>query len=139
MRWPGRVPAGKTYGGITSAMDIAPTILTAAGIPLPKQRAMDGVDLLPYLTGARKGDPHETLCWFIYFGDPKNAQAAIRRGKWKLWQKCPLKAGPDAAGWELYDLDEDIGETRSLAVEHPQQVRQLDTLWRQWHAQMTQP
>jgi len=139
LRWPGRAPAGQTFSGITSSMDVAPTFLAAAGIAPPADRPMDGVDLLPFLTGAKTGDPHASLCWQSFFGNASKAQAAIRRGQWKLWQECDLSDGPAPDRWSLYDLSADIGESKDLNALNPEIVKRLDAEWRAWRARMKNP
>ena len=82
------------------SLDVHPTVVAAAGGATPQ--GLDGVNLLPYVTGESKGTPHERLYW--RFG----AQWAIRDGNWKL-----LRIGDQP--WELYDLAKDIGEKNNLA------------------------
>jgi hypothetical protein len=60
------------------SLDIHPTAVAAAGGPISPEWKLDGVDLLPFLTGQAKGKPHDTLCWRM------GLQHAIRQGDWKL-------------------------------------------------------
>jgi arylsulfatase A-like enzyme len=137
IRWPGRVPADKAFSGLSSAMDILPTALMACGIARPEDRPLDGVNLLPFLDGSRAGDPHESLCWQIYFGNEKQTgQAAIRRGTWKLHQNAPVRTGPVAGSWALYDLAADPGETIDVAAANPDVVARLSKDWTRWRAGM---
>src|SRR5581483_12460815 len=62
MKWPGRIPVAD-YARPVQGFDIYSTIAAAAGAPLPQDRVIDGVDLLPYVTGQAQGDPHDTLFW----------------------------------------------------------------------------
>ena len=78
VQWKGKIPAGKTYDHPIIQLDILPTALAAAGGKVDPAWKLDGVDLLPYLTGKNTGKPHETLYW--RFGE----QWAIRHGDWKL-------------------------------------------------------
>src|SRR5438105_7810472 len=68
VRWPGRLPAGKTYDSPVIQLDILPTALAAAGASAKVESNLDGVDLLPYLGGQKTTGPHEMLYW--RFGDP---------------------------------------------------------------------
>ncbi len=115
--WVQRLPAGKIYEQPVIALDVLPTALARAGLPLPAE--CDGVDLLPHLTGEDTKPPHEALYW--RFGPQK----AIRRGPWKLvdWRDFTTAKN---SGWQLYDLSSDIGEQHDLAESHPQLVGDLE-------------
>jgi arylsulfatase A-like enzyme len=139
--WPGHLPAGKTYDPPVSAMDVMPTAL--AGASIGNRRAADstasriydgieGVNLLPYLTGENATAPHESLAW--RFGPQK----AIRRGKWKLVDVRDMEAKTQS-GWQLYDLDADIGETKNLSAEKPELVAELAKAWEDWNAKNMPP
>jgi arylsulfatase A-like enzyme len=121
--WPGRLPAGKTYAQPVISLDIAATALAAAGIPAPA--ALDGVNLLPFLTGQQSGSPHDVLCWRL------GPQKAVLKGNWKLedWRDFTTKT---QSGWQLYDLAQDIGETNNVAARHPEVVAELTKAWEQW-------
>ncbi len=112
--WPGTVPAGITYAGIMCTMDFYATAAAAAGEPLPER--CEGKDLLPYLTGRRKGDVHEYLFW--HNADPTDAK---RRNLYAVrWKKWRLVKYPE--GWRLFDLKSDPQETTDLATKHPRVV-----------------
>ncbi len=83
---------------------------------------LEGVDLMPYLSGANKEPPHSTLYW--RFGPQK----AIRDRNWKLVDARDMQAKTQT-GWQLFDLDSDIGETKNLAAEKPWMVRDLAQKW----------
>ncbi len=124
--WPGRIPAGRTVAHPVITLDLLPTALAAAGAPIPA--GLDGVNLLPLLTAAAPAAvPHAELCW--RFGP----QRAIRRGDWKLvdWRDFDAKR---QSGWQLYDLAADPGESRDLAAQKPELVRELAAAWTQWDA-----
>ncbi len=125
-RWPGKIEAGSTYGQPVSAFDVLPTALAAAGTAQPSARPLDGVDLLPFLSGEKKGPPHERLFWRCFDGH----EAAVREGDWK-W----VRSGPAAAP-ELFDLSADLSETRNLAAEQPAVARRLEEAWTAWSASM---
>src|SRR5262249_20230726 len=74
LQWKGTIPAGSVYEHPIIQLDILPTALAAAGAPARPEDQLDGVDLLPYLTGKKSGRPHETFSW--RFGP----QTAIRHG-----------------------------------------------------------
>lgn len=115
-RWTGRLPAGKVEQRPVSSLDLVPTAMAAAGAPLSPAET-DGVDLLPYLGGARTGVPHETLFWRM------GASIALRRGDWKLVRQAGR--GAPASAFELYDLARDPGESMDLAAREPERAREL--------------
>jgi arylsulfatase A-like enzyme len=128
VQWKGKLPAGTTYEHPVIQLDILPTSLAAAGAAADPQWKLDGLNLLPYLTGEKSDRPHETLYW--RFGH----QWAIRHGDWKL----VAGNGGDLKG-ELINLAEDISESNNLAAEHPDKVRELKGLWDEWNAEQAPP
>jgi arylsulfatase A-like enzyme len=93
--------------------DLFATAAAAADAPLPDDRAIDGVDLLPYLTGEAKGVPHRTLFW-----RSGASQSALVDG-WKLHE-----SDPPGRTW-LFELTTDPTEQRDLAAERPEKVAEL--------------
>ena len=134
LRWPGRIPAGKRYTGLTSSMDLAATFLTAAGLPLPVDKPLDGVDLMPFLTGKADAAPHASLAWCSSWVSPFQ-HAALRQGDWKLTR---IKEGPQDTDpkWKLFHLAEDIGETTDLAAKHPERLAAMVKEWEAWRSTM---
>jgi arylsulfatase A-like enzyme/pimeloyl-ACP methyl ester carboxylesterase len=139
IRWKGRLPEGKVEGRPVIQLDVMPTALAAAGVELRPEEKLDGVNLLPYLTG-KSSLPDRALYW--RFGD----HMAIRMGDWKLVKSSEgqlMAAGPegfgDLPGAELYNLKDDIGEKNNLAAMQPQKVRQLGDAWRQWNNGLVPP
>jgi arylsulfatase A-like enzyme len=126
MKWPGRIPKGIVFDGTVSSLDVLPTVLAAVGAKAPGN--LDGVDLLPYLNGKRKGSPHATLYWRMFGGD----EIAIRDGDMKLIRVLnkPL---------ELYDLSKDIGEKDNLAAAQPETVKRLEARLAAWNSQLAKP
>ena len=138
IRWKGHLAEGKVDARPIIQLDVLPTALAAAGVR--SQGRFDGVNLLPFLTGKKSGRPHETLYWRL--GD----HMAIRKGDWKLVKtgEGPLKeANPstfnDLSNVELYNLAEDIGETKNLAAAHPEKVRELAADWQRWNKKLAKP
>lgn len=126
----GKLPAGKTYDQPVIALDILPTTCALAKAKAPSN--VDGVDLMPYLTGEKAGPPHDALYW--RFGPQK----AVRKGNWSLvdWRDFEKKTD---SGWQLFDLDKDIGQKNDLASKHPQIVAELSQAWQRWDAQNIAP
>jgi arylsulfatase A-like enzyme len=113
MKWPAVLPAGGTVDTPVSHIDIFSTAAAAAGAPVPGDRVIDGVDLIPYATGRAQGDAHDALFWRS--GD---LQVVMADG-WKLQVD-----GRQGKHW-LYHLDEDPTEQKNLAEAEPERVREL--------------
>lgn len=126
MRWPGKIEAGSTYSQPVSALDILPTALAAAGAEPPTDRPLDGVDLLPFLSGDVEAGPHQRLYWRCFDG----VEAAVREGKWK-WVRHGRDVSP-----ELFDLSVDIGEQNDVSADHPEVAAKLQAAWRAWSDEM---
>ncbi len=127
-QWKGKIPAGKTYDLPVMNLDVLPTAIAAAGGKPEASWQLDGVDLMPYLTGANTARPHQTLYW--RFGP----QWAIRDGDMKL---VVSKGGSGRP--ELYNLATDIGESKDLAAGQPEKVKELQAMWDKWSAEQAPP
>ena len=130
MRWTGRVPGGKVYRQPVISLDVYATAAAAADAPVAKGRGIDGVDLLPYLTGPQDGRPHEVLFWRM------GRQTAVRVGDWKLVRNARRDAN---APWELFDLARDVGESNDLAPTEPEKLRDLVDVWERLDGEMIEP
>jgi len=119
--WPAKIKPGK-YDQPVIALDFLPTSLAAAESADLTPKNLDGVNLLPFLSGEKTSAPHDTLFWRT--GGP-GGNNAIRRGSLKLVRLG--KAEP-----ELYDLATDIGESKNLAAEKPVVVKELVSAIAEW-------
>jgi arylsulfatase A-like enzyme len=128
MQYKGTLPAGATYEAPIIQLDLLPTMLAAAGAEVNPSWKLDGVNLLPYLTGEKKDRPHEKLYW--RFGK----QWAVRHGDWKL-----VVGNGGGQKPELYNLAEDISESNNVAASETQTVAELQELWDQWNAEQAPP
>ena len=120
--WDGVVPAGARYDLPVSALDIAATSVASARAPAPPE-PLDGVDLVPFLQGARDGAPHEWLFW------RRGVASAVRHGDWKLIR---VEGNPDI----LLDLARDPAETTSLAASEPGRVGRMAARLAEWERGM---
>lgn len=123
VRWPGKVPAGRTSDAMWATIDFMPTFAKLAGYDIPADRRIDGVDQTRLLLGKR-----ETGREHFYFHS-----AGVRQGKWKFLKSNAFFHGyavednrPKAD--ELYDLDADPAEQKNLARQHPEKVAELRKL-----------
>jgi arylsulfatase A-like enzyme len=123
-QWKGKIPAGTVYDHPVINLDVLPTALTAAGGTVDPSWKLDGVDLLPYVTGENKARPHETLFWRY------SPQWAVRHGDMKLVVSNGGSGKP-----ELYDLAADRAESKDLAAVQPETVAKLQALYDAWNAE----
>ena len=148
--WPAGIPAGQTYEQPIISLDLYSTLAAAAGAD---ETAQDSVNLLPYLRGERAEPPHEFLFWRF------KPNIAVRWRKWKMWkvnktdltEEALVIGGRRLAEVEhpgdsplgqltvLYDLSEDVGESRNLAGEHPEVVERLEAELEAWNAELAEP
>ncbi len=127
-QWKGTYPAGGTYDFPVMNLDVLPTIVAAAGGKIAATDKVDGLDLKPYVTGAKKDRPRQTLYWRY------GPQWAVRHGDYKL---VVSKGGSGKP--ELYDLSKDIGEAKDLAAAQPAKAKELQKLYDAWSAEQAEP
>lgn len=126
LKWPRRLPRGE-YAAPVGHVDVFATAAAAAGAALPADREIDGVDLVPFLTGARAGPPHEALFW------RSGRYRALRAGDFKLQvSERPPKL------W-LHDLASDPTEQVNLAQSQPERVAELRALLDAHEARQSPP
>ncbi|MEZ5964897.1 MAG: sulfatase-like hydrolase/transferase [Planctomycetota bacterium] len=128
-RWPGRLPEAATYERPVHGMDVLPTALAAAGIELPQDVRVDGVDLRPFLAGERgDADAHAVLCWRRHGDWPW----AVRAGHWKLLVQ---REGVE----ELFDLTRDPSEQSDRRAEEPEVAARLRSAFLDWQKSVRAP
>jgi arylsulfatase A-like enzyme len=124
--WPARLPAGKILDTPVSSLDLCPTFVAAAGGTIGADEKIDGLDLLPFLTGSSPQLPRDPLMWNYTVG------TAIRDGGWKLVRL------PDRLPM-LYDLTNDPAELRDLAGAHPDRARDMLRALGLWETHLPNP
>lgn len=117
---PGRIPANTETDALASTIDLLPTIAALTGTPLPGDRAIDGLDISPLLTGdAGTPSPREE---FVYY-DKNGNLVGLRQGDWKFLEITPR--GIKEPETMLFNLATDLGEKNNLATEKPERVENL--------------
>lgn len=137
VRWPGRVPAGRTDdASVVSGLDLLPTIATLAGVPLPEGLPLDGEDVSRLWLGDASHPRSTPLHWEWLF-DVRGAddgyrppRLAVRAGRWKLL------VNHDGSGPQLYDIPADPAERHDLAASHPEIVQRLVAEATAWAAKL---
>lgn len=124
--WPEQLPAGAVYEHPLSTLDLLPTFVRAGGGDPGAIDDLDGIDILPFLTGETDKRPHDTLYWKM------ETRGAIRSGDWKLLRY------PDRPA-ELYNLADDPGEQNNLASENPELTKDLFRKLFKWELTLARP
>jgi arylsulfatase A-like enzyme len=125
VRWPGKVPAGRTSDAMFASLDFLPTFGSFAGYSAPNDRIIDGVDQSELLLGRNEAGSRDVYHYFC-----QNELQAVRKGPWKLHlpnHKVFYGYVKDRGSGELelYDLRSDVGETRNVATDFPEVVTDL--------------
>ena len=128
MQWPVKLKAGQIYDNPVISLDIFATILAQAKTPVKTKNEIDGVNLIPYLTGENKNAPHEFLFWRKF--DAKDY--TVRNGD----EKFILKGGKDEM---LFDLKQDISEEKNLGSSKSDRVKQLYSDIKIWESKVIDP
>ena len=130
VKWPAKLQPGATYDQPVHHFDLYASAAAAAGAPMPTDRKMDGVDLLPYLRQELAGAPHQALFW------RSGASQSVRMGRWKLNVSAP--EGLPRQEW-LFDLAADPSERRNLAAQMPDKLAELRNALDTHNAEQTPP
>jgi len=121
LRWPGVVAPGSKCEQLVHHADLMPTLCEVTGVPIPAGAAPDGFSLVPLL----QGDDRQIRANAV--SQSSTGQFALRRGHWKLIF-APENARGDGPPGQLYNLLDDLGETRNLYNAHPNVVGEMTTL-----------
>jgi arylsulfatase A-like enzyme len=127
MQWKGKIPSGVVYDYPVMSTDIFATVAANSGIPLPNDRIIDGVDLIPHVTSDTLTAAHDALYWRSGYN------LAIRKGKWKLILNRKDRVH------RLYNLHEDKSEKHNIYDDHPEVVAELNEALRKWSNTLSEP
>ena len=127
VRWPKRVRAGSVCPTPVSSIDYFPTLCEAAGVPLPKNRVIDGLSVMPLLE-ERGTIERDALFWHFPHYRQKDVvpYSIVRAGGWKLIKRYEGKR------FELFNLKDDLSETTDLSERFPERVAELDARLAAW-------
>jgi len=139
VRWPGRIRPGTVSDEPVCGVDLLPTLCEVAGVPVPKDRAIDGASILPLFDG--KPIIRSTPLYWHHIRARSGPKVAMRIGDWKLLAHLDLPEFPRRADiladeqkalktaplikFELYNLRDDIGEKNNLAEQQPERLQQM--------------
>ncbi len=147
VKWPGVVEAGTKNETPIIGVDMYPTFLEMTGATAAEDQVQDGVSLVPLFKGDAIAE--RSIFWHFpaylqsYGGagpfeqrDPlfrSRPVGAVRNGDWKLLEFF------ESGDLELYNLKDDIGETRNLAGENPDETKRLHDILKAWRAETKAP
>ena len=122
IKWPGVVKPGTTSAEPVTSVDYFPTIAEVTGLDLPEGRDIDGLSLAKHLSSQGKQKlARDAIYWhFPHYRHNPGPYSIIREGDWKL---IKFYGGP----MELFDLKNDLGETKNLAAAMPEKVKGLES------------
>ena len=128
VRWPEKIKAGITCNVPVCSIDLFPTLTSAAGIPSPQTNGtIDGINLLPLLT--QTGDiQRDALYWhYPHFSNQQGRPGGvIRQGDYKLIENY------EDGTLELYNLKDDISETRNIILGHIDLAKSMQKRLHEW-------
>jgi arylsulfatase A-like enzyme len=127
VRWPGKIDTGTITQQVAITMDWTKTILSVGGANTHKDFPLDGIDLLPILTGEKK-NIERTFYWRTF---QRNKQKAVREGNWKYLQ--------DEDGEYLFDLAADPGEKNDLKKKEEIIFNRLKQKFSDWEKTVLPP
>ena len=125
--WPAQLKGVKKCDVPMWSIDLFATALDAAGLPLPRDKPLDGKSILPAL----KGETDKLHDAFYWSSGGAKGKWAIRSGDWKLVA--------EKKRIELFNLDKDLSETTDLAVKQPKVVSELTDKYNEWLDKMADP
>ena len=126
IKWPKKFKGGQVYDKPVSTFDLLPTFYAAGGGKEEDLEEVDGVNLIPYITGENKARPHQYLFW------KKDVRAVCRDNDWKLIRFADRPA-------ELYDLTKDITEQNNVAAQYPERVKEMFKKLFEWEMTQERP
>ena len=129
VHWPAVLPAGETFDGLVSSLDIAATALAVAGGDAT-DGLLEGRNLVPYLTGEEQGSPHDALFWRFAEGDHI---WAVRTPDAKY-----MRQGLPGVGLAFFDMEADPYETTNIVDQQPERQAELARLWNEWNSENMQ-
>ncbi|MEJ8747739.1 sulfatase-like hydrolase/transferase [Phocaeicola sp. ICN-14070] len=116
-----------TFDGLSSSLDIFSTSIAAAGIDKESlKNPIDGVDLIPYISGEMSGNPHDILFW------RKEKSSAVRMGDYKL-------ISVEGLGQRLYSLNDNLGEDNDLRKINPELCKEMTDKYKEWEKGIITP
>jgi arylsulfatase A-like enzyme len=119
-RWPGHIPEGKVSEQVWAFWDLLPTVAELVGVPAPN--GIDGISMANALLGKPQQN-HEYLYWEFH---ERGFDQGVRMDRWK-----GVKRSANGDRVELFDLPNDIGETKDVSDSHPDIVKRMEQIMKE--------
>ncbi len=126
--WPKKLPRAVVYEQPVISLDVFSTAVAVSNAQVSTSQRLEGVNLIPHLTGDNQLPPHERLFWRTGGG----TNWSVREGNLKL---VSIENAPP----ELYDLSKDVSEKTNLAKTNPELVQRLETAFHEWNRDNISP
>ena len=123
IQWKGVIPVNTKYEESVSSLDIMASMVDILDIKSNRKKPLDGVNIIPYLTGEKQGAPHDYLFWRKW---EQNAMAVIH-ADYKL-----LKSNKRSES-EIYNLKLDVSESKNIKGSNVVLEKQLQNAWNRWN------
>ncbi|WP_163379259.1 sulfatase-like hydrolase/transferase [Cyclobacterium sp. SYSU L10401] len=134
--YPAMLPQNESRTHWANSVDWLPTLAEMADIKLETDQQIDGKSLLPLILNEKESSPHDVMYWATGFPDNENHPWAVRKGPWKLLGNPNDPTGNlnFGAADKLYlvNLEEDVTEAENLAADHPEILKELHQLYKNW-------
>lgn len=128
--WPSQLPSDEICTEIISSLDIFPTVASATLTRAAAPPELEGFDVLSLLKDRSQRTQHSRLYW------RQGQRAALRKGSWKI---VSPNARSSERVWELYNIDNDIAESKNLQSVEPDKLQELKDIWAELDASMAPP
>lgn len=134
VKWPGNVTPGSVSHEIINSYDLFSTFVEIGGGKIPNSQETDGISLMPIIKGEKEKLDREALYWHFPTSQwTRSPMGAIRKGDYKLIEHF------ETGELELFNLEEDIGETINLVNKRPEKAKELFNDLEAWRQSMNAP
>lgn len=121
--WPGVIKPNSVSSHIAAFWDVLPTFCDITGVNKPDDT--DGISFLPAMLGNKQNKSHDYLYWEFF---EQGGKQAILKDNWKAIRlNVRMKTGRQIT--ELYNLNADPAETKNVAGENPDLIKQFNDLF----------
>ena len=145
MSWPGTIPQGTDNGLLVSSMDIFSTAVELSGGQIPQSVKIDGVNLIPFVTGKSSEKPHE----YLFFRRKGRNAWSLRSGNYKwVWNpgkkkdrdnKDPFLGPEQNPSGGLYDVQNNMSEDKDLSAKFPEMKKSIQEIYNQINKELPEP